>query len=553
MLSALALAAALVWCSRPERGRATSAPPPRAVAKGAESSARGPAAAFELAPAPAPALAELPEPPRREAPVPAGLAVAGRIEVAGGLPPGHEPVVVARAYRADVSRLHSRRIETRAARDGSFALSVPEDTRSVGLEIEAPLLYLTEEVEVAPGTLDVVLRPRLLALLRGRVHAPLGIVVPPDAGLLYHVSAGGQSAGYTHSDGSFELVVEPERPLLVTARGEADLGELGPNRTEVSLEIAALAPGEERWLDLFPDVLLRVRGVVTDESGVPLEGATVALSVALERPGERPAERPESEQTDVSGRFALGPFAAGVLELVARAPGHQSARRTFDHPAETRNGVQLVLGQPPVVRGRVLAPDGTPYEGALVRDMQARWPFHFIVGGDAGSEAELLTILDARLEGRGSARGASEGVRTDHEGRFTLVSEEESVRIVAWAPGFAEATPLALALGPGEEREGVVLTLRHACALSLRVVDEGNQPVDTTLLLRFEDGSTRLFETDGGAFEARELPPGRVWIGSEWIARTSGKDDFMRVTGSVEVELTPEAPAHALLRLARAD
>ncbi len=528
LLSALALAAALVWCSRPERGRAASAPPTRAVAKGAESSARDPAAALELAPAPALALAEFPEPPRREASGPTGLAVAGRIEVAGGLPPGREPLVVARAYRGDVSRLHSRRIETRAARDGSFALSVPADTRSVGLEIEARLLYLTEEVEVAPGTLDVVLRPRLLALLRGRVHAPLEFWNNPAP---ISVAFGSASQGYAERDGSFELVVEPGEEALLFARSRTERNDPHSTPLETHRALAALRPGEERWVELVLEPWTTLRGVVSDASGAPLAGAVVTLEPTWSD-GRELFRRSESSTTGLDGRFELGPLGQGTWDVRVSAEGRRATLRTFELPADAESWHVIELAKATRVTGRVFAPDGTPVAGARVlwQDEPDARPGRVLVP----------------FPGR-APPPPSEQRTTDEHGRFELELEREG-RIVARSSGFAESLPFDPdASGAARDFE---LHLRPACSIRVRVLDEEERAVNGILAFRSEDGTERFLVADEGVVVGRGLPPGRAWIEVRRFLRESNDTEM---PSPVEVILTPEFETQAELRIPRSN
>ena len=521
LLGALALGAAFALRRDPERARGAA---PRAEAR-QERAVSSAAPAPELV-APRAASAEPGETPRvdapgrREAVAEAGALVAGRVEVEGGLPAGEKVVVVAHAYREGVSRLHSRAFEAPVALDGSFELRVPEGTRSVGLELEALLLFLPEEVEVRPGTRDVVLRPNVLAAVRGRVHRPLGLDAVPSAEETIHVSAG-RSAVYADPDGRFELVVRPDEPLELVARTGAAEG------MEKRLELAPLRAGELRQVDVFLEPMHWLHGLVTDESGAPLTDATVELLIASERRLEDLP--PEPQQTGADGRFVIGPIRPGPCEIQASAPGWRNEVLELELPADGRELLRFVLTPAVVVRGRVVGPDGAPRAGASVRKVP---------------EPGRLILLSNR------ARTDLSPLPTDEEGRFTYTGDEATIRLVASADGFARSLPLVIEPGTASTDGEVVLTLRPACSLRVHVFDESGQPADVFLTLRSEDGTQHVLRGDKGVVVGHAFPPGRAWIEAGPF-RIETDADACRYTGSVEVVLTPEVEARAELRLRR--
>ncbi len=110
----------------------------------------------------------------------------------------------------------------------------------------------------------------------------------------------------------------------------------------------------------------RIAGVVVDEHGAPIVGATVRASA---RTGYVP-ERIEMT-TDARGRFDLGSLQLGEYDLYASWPGRR--RRHNDEPsARVRSGesdLKIVVESPGTVTGRVLR-DGVPmsYFGASLDD-----------------------------------------------------------------------------------------------------------------------------------------------------------------------------------------
>ncbi len=515
LLGALALAALLVLWLRSGRERVTALPGREAE----EVAISSPRTVAELGETPALTVepAGAPEDFRREPVVAPGETVAGRVEVEGGIPPGDEPVVVAYAHLTGVPRLHSRRFEARVARDGSFAIEMPEETRSVGLELEALLLFLPGEVEVRPGTLDVVLRPKVFAAVRGRVHRPLGLAAAPDQAAPIHVSVG-KSSIYVDPDGSFELVVEPSQPLELVAATAADEEGQRPMHMRTRLTLDALWPGEIRALDVFLEAWFSPRGVVVGQDGAPVEGAAV---VAVGSPFRWEAYSPRP-RTDASGRFELTPpLPAGEWELLARASGHFDTREAIVLPQDAHRDLRIVLGSPAVVRGRVLKPDGRPHAGARVAADERRAPDLFAT--------ERVEISIQREDDPG----------TDSEGRFTL-ELGWATSLFASAPGFAPSLAIEVEPGSGEELAELVLQLRPGCRLRGRVLDQGGKPVKVALSVQAAEGLLAVVMSDEqGEFDTDRLPPGSSQIAP--LGRL--------YSGTLDVELDPSEDLVVELRL----
>ena len=512
-----------------------------------------------LLPAPAPLVEEAaPEgsPARREAVVVRTEPVAGRVEVAGGLPFADQPVVVAHVHRTGVSRLHSRRIEAPVARDGSFALEVPAGTRSVSLDLESLVLWLSEEVEVRPGQRDVVLRPEVRAALRGWAHRPGRLALGPSSCEEEPIRVSCDRAGTLHADpgGGFvfmvptdtELVLEAEigtggfviradTPIFLAAEtgtGEAAV-EAAEARASARLVLEALRPGEIREVDLFLEPWIAPRGVVTDRSGAPIEGASVMVVLSEEQLHQ--AWQPGVKQTGVDGRVLLDPLPPGPWELWVTAPGRFRDLRKIVLPSDGYEELRFVLGPPGIVRGRVVLPDGTPCEGAIVSDIQyTRRPPLFEHVGTGESTPTTCSFGF-------SQSGFTSLACTDGEGGFTFVADTDAALLVAVGRGFAASLPLEVELGAGVEKNGVVLQLRRACSLSGRAFDEDGKPLLKTLL-RFHsaDGTDFMLDTGAsGTFEAHGLPAGSARISAGFTRVGEGFEIFARYRGSVDVELVP--------------
>ena len=520
------LALAVVFALRaPERVRGVA--PTFAAAEGSAVSSE-PAA--ELVPPRADALgaAEDAAPGQRESAATPGALVAGRVEAEGGIPAGDEVVVVAHAHPTGVPGLRSRALEAPVARDGSFALEVPADTHSVSLGLEARLLTLAEDVDVVPPARDVVLRPTVLAEVVGHAFLPLGI----GGGAAITVSCR-ESSVVAADDGAFALVVGAGKPLQLEAEcrvaDEAGDGAL----FGVGVALAPLSPGERRAVDLFLTRCIVLRGIVTDTEGVAIPDATIrATPLAPVASARDPDSRSRAD-----GSFQLEPLWPGEWRIRARAAKHFSAEATVVLPAEARSRLHLVLGAPAVVRGRVLEPDGSPADDALIftsdGDFRLASNSHR-VGNASGLSFQFTVDSTRNMESLVQSSAA--------DGTFEFSLGLPSIALQAYSTPHALARPRSLDLRPGQVVEDVVLWLQPTCKLRGTVVDEDGRQVLGDLLFESSGLQVRL-ELVGGSFVGDWLPPGPARITLYDAARSAGLE------GSCEVELSPERETVFELRL----
>lgn len=80
-----------------------------------------------------------------------------------------------------------------------------------------------------------------------------------------------------------------------------------------------------------------VFGRVTDESGVPIGGATVMVT------GDSPQHRDIAALTDRDGRFRFAGLEPGTYTFLVNAPGHppKTAAVTIRNQEETQLDIQL--------------------------------------------------------------------------------------------------------------------------------------------------------------------------------------------------------------------
>ncbi len=174
------------------------------------------------------------------------------------------------------------------------------------------------------------------------------------------------------------------------------------------LDPVALVPRfEDREGPFVLDVL------VSDESGLPVEGAAVTVHRSVRPdPGgaSSAAEREASGTTDGSGRARLLGTRVGEKRLVVDARSKGFARHDESFPAEFTGSYdhEVVLGPALEIRGRIEGPDGrVPKDLSLVAwraERQSDW-IHAAVSSDG--EFRLAGLDDAPYVVSASADGLS--------------------------------------------------------------------------------------------------------------------------------------------------
>jgi len=231
--------------------------------------------------------------------------------------------------------------------------------------------------------------------------------------------------------------------------------------------------------------------VVDAELGTPLEGA-LARAVAGPAPALEGRAEPLTVQatSDGDGRVALdGVVARPDTRLVITAPGRAAYVAEPGPVARDLGVIPLLPGQPPVARGVVALPDGSPAAGAQVSVGDAQT----LAGPDGAFELAVpvpapTADLVARLEPHAPVRAA--GV-----GRDLLAGDVEGLAPRFGAPGLAlegrivdgEGTPQKRwsveALDPSGEPAGIA---RHTRKDGVFRID-GLGPGPHTLIARGRD------------------------------------------------------------------
>lgn len=389
--------------------------------------------------------------------------------------------------------------------DGRFVIAGLDPTQRVTLvaqregDVSPPKRVMPGE---EPVTLSLVARGRIEGVVL-RDGEPV-----PNAGVECTASQGrSPSMRQSMDDGSFEF--EGLEPGTYACRAWSTLH--GSGRVE---EIFVDAAPVRVSIPLADRRALRV-SVRDARTGAPIPRAVVGSSS-------------KSVETDEAGActLELDPWLASA-SVMTRAEGYAQATR--DAPPPPADSMEVVLAALPLIRGRVLASDGSPAEGATVS------------GADVDASGDFKLKVTAPGPKRLFATRTRGNVR------------QEATRLVDV---------------PAEGLEGIVLTLEDLPTGTLRVtVVDGEAPVVGARVnvvaeamgsgatqwsesgIRPVGGDARWTQASGatdsaGTFTADALPPGEYAV-------QLGRKDAQRLVRAGSVTVTGEEIAEVTLSLPR--
>lgn len=397
-----------------------------------------------------------------------GVTISGAILDAGGGP------IAAAELRAVSGSAGGGLYQVTADGSGHYRMTVPKGTYALlahadGYAAANELVHATEDQKI-----DFRLNPA--ATLRGRVVARASGEPIPDATVTLESGRAGLGGREVRSDGRgvFEYKdVDPGDYQLRAQKG-ALVGQL-PRAVTVTL---AVYVGD---LTIACDPAASISGRVRSSGGAPIAGARLRLHqdfTRLDRVRTRSAP---------DGSYRIEGVLPGKYLLEASASGHAPARKDNLVVAERDlSGVDLTLGEPAEVSGKVVTSDGQPVEGATV---------------EAATSGGMLLF----------ASGSSD--RSGSDGRFLLKDlGPGQLRLQAEHPskGYALIGPTPLAAG--EKKELTVVLESGASIAGVVKWDDGQAAAGISVHGMSGRQMAQAKSGPDGSFVLKPLQPGQVLV-----------------------------------------
>lgn len=478
-----------------------------------------------------------------------GAPVPGAWVAAVPVPPGTDP------YRVGYPGAWGPPIVTVAGRDGGFRVAGLDAGPHAVRAWAAGYLPDAHVVDVPAGsgrTFEIV----AALTIAGRVTFSDGAPAPGVRVTAMHADGGGYGEARTDSDGRFEVA------------GLAG----GTYRIEVAPTSGGGANVLPRAVDGVPagthDVHVEVErgrtvsGVVLDDRGAPVAGATVSVSQDDERYAET--------VTDPRGAFSLGGLAAGRCTLQVNADVLEGTGKFGTTAAAGDDGITIRLPAPARVSGTVVGPSGAPLAGHALRLIPVEgsggladdiWQREVVLAADGSFDVavspatryravlpehdhltlpadaqiaagdrgvRLLAVSGATVRGRAvDADGngvASAEIRatgpeterraaTEADGSFELTGLHAGQTVELWAAGSSWTTPSGTTTSV--PADGVTLRLARLGSVGGRVVAADGTSAGSVLvtLAPVTGGNTWMTRTDdAGRFRMDGLPAGEYRV-----------------------------------------
>ena len=343
-----------------------------------------------------------------------------------------------------------------ASPEGDFSKAPVESNGTARLEtqtsedlvllLDGKYLFLDEPLAVGSVQDDQVtlrLEPRLGAYLSGEFTSSAGLIAEGTIALMgmsFTARGGRQNRSIPVRSERFEFrAVDTKLTWMLLPELEPGFAD-----SEIGLE---LTPGEDTTVTVALLSGATVRGIVKDEKGQPLAGATV--KVANDQPWMPTAGSAESE-SDAQGEFVLTGLAPGTRVIQAQLEGRLRTRsdKLTLADGEKLENLELVLKLGAAIRGTIRYPDGKPAVGAQVKAefLQKRSFGGFgrtrrQTGGEAETDETGTFAITGLAEGRFTLRAQHEQAADENEVEATWRVTQENVE------GNSQAVELVLS-GP---------------------------------------------------------------------------------------------------------
>lgn len=442
--------------------------------------------------------------------------IRGTVVRSGGSPAAGAAV---RAYRTEGG---SREFtDTRADESGAFSFSeirpgtVYRVFAEVGKTDERSALSPPTLLAAAGETAVVELRTRRLGRLALRLLGENG--APPPAAARVRFEPPKDARPWCHDredDGIFFVPAADAGEWTVTVDAP------GYRRQNVPV---ALGEGEEREVEIRLDRGATVGGLVVDDGGKPVAGATIYVYPVDAEGRLDPDAGYEQAVAGPDGRFRIPGLPPGLVDVSA---GHARLRadgsKRVEAPAED---VRLVLHAPGSIRFRLAVPEGAARPGRV------RATVTLLSGSMRG--AQLPYDLSPLPDGRYAIDG--------------LLPGEVSLGVEAagWAPYVAR-----LRIPPGGVATPEPFALEEGLTLRGRVVDGEGRPVAGARVMAWGNEANAATTGGDGAFAIPHLAAGAV----DLSARAEGKAEALFVATAaadaspLEIVLTPGGIVRGTIR-----
>ncbi|MFO1077409.1 MAG: carboxypeptidase-like regulatory domain-containing protein [Planctomycetota bacterium] len=243
----------------------------------------------------------------------------------------------------------------------------------------------------------------------------------------------------------------------------------------------------------------KVFGSVTAGGSEPVSEFTVRVVRTMFLVMKTPVRTEVVHAAD--GAFALVGIPPGDYSLEIAAEGMSTSQTNLRVADGDVDVGTITLQRGASIAGRVLADDGSPVRGALVRRRQG-----------AMADNPMLAMFN----------GGSASVRTGADGAFRLGPlPPGKLQLLASAAGFASGRSERVELAPGQDLEGLVITLGHGGSIALRLHCGPGQHASEFLLMAqeqstqvtaspepAEDGTYRFSNLDPGQYVVQAMPGG---------------------------------------------
>ena len=331
------------------------------------------------------------------------------------------------------------RLENLAPGEWTLMFARPEEGADGDVGSPMPK-FDTVAVKVESGeTTNVNLPPGIDAIrVRGIVRRGDKPVVASGRLVKLGGSMADSSELQTDDSGAYSATVSSAGRYLASI--DVAGGQARPAGQESRIIVEVPPNVRETTLDLvIPDATLRGR-VLDGDTGAPVRGAQIFLA-PLKENGEYDLDTGSAlirSKTDVEGRFELSGVAAGRHRLGAVQPGYGIAIvQEVTVGAEDPPEQQFLLLRAHPVTVRVVSPQGTPIEGALVLPLLG--PQEMILCGQSTREDGVATLrslpdggvdLAVSCSGYGVIVLRNIQVGADTEGELKAMLEPENVLAV---------------------------------------------------------------------------------------------------------------------------